>query len=263
MKQDLQSTLTFPWGEELPEFGQRHRVGPGVYWLRLPLPFALDHINVWLLEDELNGQKGWTLVDTGVALDEQKAIWRQLFDSGVDGLPILRVLVTHMHPDHVGLAGWLCRHWQVPLWMSVTDYMMACVWVRRPTDEHSVGHVGPATASFFQRHGIADGTMLEEIRQRVNYYQGLLRPLAADYVRLMHADKIRIGGHVWEVIVGYGHAPDHVSLWCPEKNIFISGDMILPRISTNVSVHAYEPEANPLTLYLDSLARYAHIDKKA
>jgi len=264
MTEISQPSLIYPWGDYLPEFGHLHQVHDGVYWLRLPLPFALDHINVWLLRDHFNGQEGWTLVDTGVACPEQKEIWLNLFEKGLEGLPIVRVIVTHMHPDHVGLAGWHCDHWQAPLWMSMTDYMMAALWVQPPSDSNPMAsQVGQATALHFQRHGYDDPELLAAIRKRDSFYPGLVSPLPNHFHRLMHGDQVDINGDAWQVIVGYGHAPEHVSLWSAQKNVLISGDMVLPRISTNVSVHAFEPEANPLTLYLDSLSRYEAVDEQA
>lgn len=264
MSQKNNPSLTYPWEDFLPEFGTLKEVGPGVFWVRLPLPFALDHINVWLLRDEIDGQAGWTVIDTGVAREEQKALWERIFAEQLEGLPIVRVLVTHMHPDHVGLAGWHCERWQAPLWMSMTDYMVACMWLQPASASNPLlSQVGQATAAHFQRNGLADAALLQEIRARDSYYPSLVSSLPSRFHRILHGDKIRIGAHEWEAIVGYGHAPEHVSLWCPELNICISGDMLLPRISTNVSVQAYEPDANPLTLYLRSLERYAPIDADA
>lgn len=254
--------LSYPFGEELPDFGQLKQVHPDLYWMRLPLPFALDHINVWLLRDEFAGQDGWTLIDTGVARPEQKAIWQSVFQQGLQGLPIVRVLVTHMHPDHVGLAGWLCRHWQAPLWMSMTDYMVASLWAE-PATASAHHRLGQLSAAYYQRHGLSDAQRLAEIGQRDSYYADLVTPLPASFNRLMHGDRIQIGACQWQAIAGYGHAPEHISLWCPQANVLISGDMVLPRISTNVSVHAYEPEANPLALYLRSLNEFAAVDEQA
>lgn len=256
--------LSYPFGEHLPEIGQLKEVSPGVFWMRLPLPFALDHINVWLLKDEFDGQLGWTLIDTGVARPEQKGIWQSVFEQGLEGLPIVRVLVTHMHPDHVGLAGWLCAHWQAPLWMSMTDYMVASLWAQPPTQTGSPHHLmGHSSAEHYQRHGLDAPELLAQIRQRDSYYSDLVSPLPARFRRLMHGDTFTIGAHQWQAIAGYGHAPEHLSLWCPAANILISGDMLLPRISTNVSVHAYEPEADPLSLYLRSLDEFADVDEQA
>jgi len=248
--------LQYPWGDTQPAPGVALAVADGVKWIRMPLPFALDHINLWLLRDEIDGRQGWTIIDCGIARDEVKTLWDQVFDSQLEGLPVLRVLVTHMHPDHVGLADWLCERWQAPLWMSMTDYMTALLW---SSETQGSGPNGEAAVRHFTRHGMSDPESLDKIRQRTGYYTSMVPSVPRRYVRLMHGDRVRIGANGWQVIVGYGHAPEHVSLYSDALGVLISGDMVLPRISTNVSVFAYEPEANPLPLYLNSLDRYAHL----
>jgi glyoxylase-like metal-dependent hydrolase (beta-lactamase superfamily II) len=174
----------------------------------------------------------------------------------LDGLPILRVLVTHMHPDHVGLAYWLCEQWQAPLWMTMTDYAVARLW-SRPTAAGAGGTNGQAALDHFMRHGLVDPLAQDKIRQRSNYYPNLVPQVPAHFRRIMKDDLIMIGGRPWRVFIGYGHAPEHASLYCDALRILIAGDMVLPRISTNISVFNYEPESNPLPLYLRSLDDYA------
>lgn len=249
--------LDYPWGDDLPAPGAARMVADGVRWIRMPLPFALDHINLWLLRDEIDGRQGWTIVDCGVSRDEVKGLWEQVFENALGGLPVLRVLVTHMHPDHVGLAYWLCNRWQAPLWMTMTDYSVARLWSRPAlSDSHGAGAGGQGAVEHFTRHGLADPEIRKKIRERANYYPGLVPDVPARFHRIMDGDRIAIGGRDWRVIVGYGHAPEHASLYCDTLNVLISGDMVLPRISTNISVFDYEPDANPLPLYLDSLRRY-------
>lgn len=252
--------LSYPWGDTLPEFGTAHSVADGVRWLRMPLPFALDHINLWLLRDKIDGREGWTIVDCGVSRDEVKALWQQVFDTELDGLPVLRVIVTHMHPDHVGLAYWLCEKWNAPLWMTMTDYSVARLWSRPAGNgQEAGGPNGQAAVEHFMRHGLTDPEAQEKIGQRANYYPGLVPDVPAKFCRIMNGDRISIGGRDWQVIVGYGHAPEHASLFCDTLQVLISGDMLLPRISTNVSVFNYEPQANPLPLYLNSLRDYDNL----
>lgn len=247
--------LSYPWGETLPEPGHALSMADGVRWIQMPLPFALDHINLWLLRDEIDGRQGWTVVDCGISRDQVKELWEQVFENALEGLPILRVIVTHMHPDHVGLAQWLCERWDAPLWMTMTDYMTACLW-SQPTDEGGAGANGVAAAAHFARHGLRDPESQEKIRQRAGYYPDLVPGMPKQFVRVMDGDHIVIGGREWRVIVGYGHAPEHISLYCDTLKVLIAGDMLLPRISTNVSVFNYEPESNPLPLYLNSLRAY-------
>jgi len=251
--------LDYPFGEAVPDPGSVRAVLEDVYWLRMPLPFALDHINLWLLRDEIDGRAGWTVVDCGVARDEVRGLWERVFASALDGLPVLRVVVTHMHPDHVGLAHWLCERWQAPLWMTMTDYVTARLWSGTRSDGGGADRAdeGEAAVRHFADHGMVDTQALAQIRERVgSYYPALVPAMPGRFTRIMDNDRLRIGKRDWQVIVGYGHAPEHASLHCRESGVLISGDMILPRISTNISVFAQEPEANPLPLYLRSLGRY-------
>ncbi|PTW90026.1 Zn-dependent hydrolase [Achromobacter mucicolens] len=247
--------LQYPWADFQPEAGRTHAVAEGVKWIRMPLPFALDHINLWLLRDNIDGQDGWTIVDCGISRDEVKTLWEDVFKNELDGLPVLRVLVTHMHPDHIGLAHWLCERWNARLWMTMTDYMVASLWSSRRTDA-GAGPGGQSAVEHFARHGLTDPDSQEQIRQRASYYPNLVPAVPSRYTRIMDGDQVRIGGRDWRVIVGYGHAPEHASLFSPDLGVLISGDMVLPRISTNVSVFDYEPDANPLPLYLRSLHGY-------
>ena len=248
----LERELHYPLGETLPAAGESIEVAPGVRWIRMPLPFALNHINLWLLRDRIDGTQGWSVVDCCISHDQSRAQWEQVFATQLDGLPILRVIVTHMHPDHIGLASWLCARWQAPLWISATDYHVARVLCM--AGDTLAG--GAAAADFFAAHGLRDERVLEQIRGRSDYYRAMVPEVPSAYVRLMDGAAVHIGGRVWRCVVGYGHAPEHMALYCAELNTLLGGDMMLPRISTNVSVHAGEPESNPLRLFLDSLERF-------
>lgn len=254
----LESQLDYPFGETLPEPGSVHRIAPGVLWLRMGLPFALNHINLWLLEDsfesETGPRRGWTAIDCGIASDATRASWETIFAEHLDGLPIVRVIATHCHPDHVGLADWLCTRWQAPLWMSTGEYGFA-----RMMAAALPGVDGTAMLPHFQRHGLSDPAIIESLGPRKSYYPTLVPSVPQAYHRLHDRQNVRIGAHDWRVITGFGHSPEHVALYCATLNILISGDMILPRISTNISVFAVEPESNPVQLYLDSLTKYADL----
>jgi glyoxylase-like metal-dependent hydrolase (beta-lactamase superfamily II) len=248
----LESQLDYAFGDTLPSPGFLLEVAPGVRWLRMGLPFALDHINLWLLEDEQDGRAGWTIVDCGIANDATRAAWEKIFATGLDGKPVLRVIATHCHPDHVGLSDWLCSRWDAPLWMTTGEYAFA-----RMMAASLPGVDGTAMLPHFQRHGLVDPAMLEALQGRRSYYPTLVPAVPASYRRIQDGQEFRIGRHDWKVITGFGHAPEHASLYCAGLKLLISGDMVLPRISTNVSVFAVEPEANPVQLYLDSLKKYA------
>jgi glyoxylase-like metal-dependent hydrolase (beta-lactamase superfamily II) len=253
---ELERKLHYPLGDTLPELGHAIDVAPGVKWLRMGLPFALNHINLWLLRDHMDGQDGWTVVDCCIDRPESRAQWEQVFVNALEGLPIIRVIVTHMHPDHVGLAHWLCERWGVMLWMSGTDYnvvRMACV----PGSDFD----GIESAHFFAKHGLVDVATQDKLKARKTYFTSLVPALPASYRRMMDGNIIHSGSQssrlAWRCISGYGHAPEHIALYCEEAKILIGGDMMLPRISTNVSVYNIEPESNALQLFLDSIDKFA------
>ena len=248
----LESQLAYPFADELPAPGTVRPVAPGVSWLRMPLPFALDHINLWLLEDEREGRAGWTVIDTGVATDATRAAWEQVFTGAMDNQPVLRLLATHCHPDHVGLSGWLCERFAAPFWLTAGEFGFA-----RMMAAALPGVDGPSAIPHFERHGLRDESMLEQMRSRRTYYPSLVPSVPEAYTRLQDGQLVRIGEAGWRVITGFGHSPEHAALYSEARNVLISGDMVLPRISTNVSVFAVEPEGNPLQQYLDSLDKFA------
>ena len=256
---ELEKQLHYPFGETLPAAGATVTVAPGVKWLRMALPFALNHINLWLLRDEIDGPhgkvQGWSVVDCCISIDAAKAQWEDIFANELEGLPILRVIVTHMHPDHIGLAHWLCERWNVRLWISATDYTMARIGTQGPT-----GFGGDTAAAFFAQHGLNDPDSIEKIKGRGSYFPTLVPSVPRAYRRMMDGDVLTIGGRAWACISGYGHAPEHIALYCDELKVLIGGDMMLPRISTNVSVYDQEPESNPLKQFLDSIDKFRALD---
>ncbi|MDO8698838.1 MAG: MBL fold metallo-hydrolase [Rhodoferax sp.] len=252
---ELEKRLHYPLGDTLPAAGEAVTVAPGVKWVRMALPFALNHINLWLLRDEIDGQPGWSIVDCCISADEAKAQWEQVFAHQLEGLPILRVIVTHMHPDHIGLAHWLCERWNVRLWISATDYQVA----RNGTLGPAVASAA-ATAEFFASHGLNDPVTVAKLKGRSSYFTTLVPSVPRQYRRMMEGDSLTIGGRQWLCISGHGHAPEHISLYCAETKVLIGGDMMLPRISTNVSVYDQEPEANALKQFLDSIDKFRALD---
>jgi glyoxylase-like metal-dependent hydrolase (beta-lactamase superfamily II) len=259
----LEQRLHYPLGDALPAPGAATTLLPGVKWLRMPLPFALDHINLWLLRDSVDQGSGpvdgWTVVDCGVSNPALMAHWEAIFNDHLEGLPIVKVVVTHMHPDHIGLAWWLCERWKVMLHISATDYLQA-----RMGTELKSSFGGKRAATFFASHGMTDPSHLAQLRAREGYYVGLVPQVPNQFVRLMEGQTFNVGPtgdkKTWYCISGFGHAPEHMALHCPEAGLLISGDMVLPRISTNVSVYESEPESNPLKLFLDSIQKFNACD---
>jgi glyoxylase-like metal-dependent hydrolase (beta-lactamase superfamily II) len=252
---DSQQILQFPH-PSAPAAGSSLEIVPGLRWLRMPLPFALDHINLWLLEDG----PGWTIVDCGIATDLTRGLWEQIFAAPAGGgapeartraFAATRVLVTHCHPDHVGLAHWLCERFGATLWMSQAEYLTT-----HAIREGVAGYTPDNLLAMYRRNGLS-GDELEKMSVRGNRYRLAVPGFPHNYRRIMDGDEIRIGRRTWRVIMGYGHAPEHAALYCSELGVLISGDMVLPKISTNISVWSIDPDGNPLKQFLDSLKRYA------
>jgi glyoxylase-like metal-dependent hydrolase (beta-lactamase superfamily II) len=234
----------YPFAEP-PAVGATLEVAPGVRWVRMPLPFALKWINLWLLDDG----DGWVVVDTGIPSSETKAAWRQIFENDLGGKPVKRVIVTHMHPDHIGLAGWMTRKWSCDLWITRLEYIMCRMLVA------DTGREAPEAGVKFYR---AAGWGQEDLDRYVERFGGFgkaVSQLPDAFHRLEDEQELVIGGRVWRIVTGSGHSPDHACLWCPELNLMISGDQILPRISSNVSVFPTEPDGNPLGDWLRSCAK--------
>ena len=250
----LESQLSYPFGDAIPPLGTTADVAEGLSWLRMPLPFALDHINLWLLDDAEGERRCWSLVDCGAGTDATRAAWERLFVETMDGQALLRIFATHCHPDHVGLSGWLCDRFGAPFWTSTGEFGFA-----RMMAAALPGVDGPSALPHFQRHGLVDPDLLEQMQSRKNYYPSLVPSVPAAYTRLQDGQQVTVGARTWRVITGFGHSPEHVSLYDARDHVLISGDMVLPRISTNVSVFAVEPDGNPLQLYLDSLDKLADL----
>jgi glyoxylase-like metal-dependent hydrolase (beta-lactamase superfamily II) len=243
---DAFPALSYPF-PDLPHPGQATEIKPGVLWLRMPLPFSLDHINLWALSDGPD----WTVVDTGIRSADVRNAWLALLapEGPLAGRPISRVIATHMHPDHVGMAGWLARRFECALWMTRDEYLSCRVMLADTGREAPVDGV-----RFYRRAGWSDSEV-DEYRTRFGDFGKMIHPLPDSFVRLTDGQMLRIGGQEWEVIVGTGHSPEHACLYSRELDLLISGDQILPRISSNTSVYPTEPCANPLQGWLDSIDR--------
>lgn len=241
--QDLRG-LHYPHGRWVPAAGETFEVAPGVHWIRFPLPMGgLDHINLWALD----AGDGWALVDTGIALPGAGKAWDALFKGPLAGKPVTRVIVTHYHPDHIGMAGWLCQRWNVSLEIARTEYLLA------RTLTLDIRDAPPAEAvDFGIRAGWPD-TALDTMRQRGwGNFNRIVSPLPAGFKRIKADDVLTIGARQWRVVVGRGHSPEHACL-VSDDGLMIAGDQVLPRITSNVSVYPTEPFADPLGDWLDSI----------
>ncbi|MBV9343466.1 MAG: MBL fold metallo-hydrolase [Gammaproteobacteria bacterium] len=243
----LDGTLKYPCGDA-PPTGAVRLVAPGVWWLRMPLPMAgLAHINVWALEDH----DGLTLVDTGMHTPAAMEGWQRALGGPLAARPVRRVICTHMHPDHVGLAGWLSQLHDCRLWMTRLEYVVCRMLVA------DTGRTAPADALRFYRSAGWDVEALEQYRARFGAFGRAVHPLPDSYRRVVDGETLAVGNRIWRAVIGQGHSPEHLCLHCPEDGLFISGDQVLPRITSNVSVFPTEPEADPLREWLASLARVA------
>lgn len=236
--------LRYPF-PEAPADTDMVEVAAGVFWLRQPLPFALDHINLWLLR----GERGWTVVDAGIAGSRGRAQWEHVFATRLEGLPVERVLITHFHPDHVGLADWIVQRFGATLCMTQAEWLLA-----RMLHQDRTGDLAAAYERFYRNAGLS-GPALDAILDRGNAYPLGVPSVPASYHRIRHGDDLRIGDHTWRIIGGGGHSPEHASLYCEDLGVLISGDQVLPRISPNVSVWPSEPDADPLADFLAALDR--------
>ncbi len=241
----LPAILDHPFGAP-PAPGEAITVAPGILWLRMPLPFALDHINLWLLE----GDAGTTLVDCGYGNDATRALWTQHFGSTLQERALVRIVATHCHPDHVGNAAWLSARFGVPVTMTYAEFLAA----HAIHEQHS-GHGVGDTIALFRRHGMAE-EHLAALAARGNAYRRGVPDLPASFDRLVDGDVLGAGGTEWRILEGHGHSPEHASLFSAGRGVLISGDMLLPKISTNVAVWASEPDGDPLARFLASLAAF-------
>ncbi len=241
--------------ETPPAPGEAAEVAPGVLWIRLSLPMQLDHVNVYAFDDG----DGWTLVDTGFDTRKGREIWRGLLGGPLRGQPVRRVLVTHHHPDHVGLAGWFLSEYGAELWTTRTAWLMARMLT---LDEQAV--LSAETVAFWRAAGMAEDILAERNTERPFNFCDVVAPLPLGYRRIREGDTVRIGGRVWDVRTGDGHAPEHATLWSRDGDLVLGGDQLLPSISPNLGVYATEPEADPVAEWIascDRLARHATEDQ--
>ena len=228
--------------DERPEHGATQPIADGITWLRMPLPFMLGHINLWLLHDH----GGVAIVDTGIHSKTSREVWEAALADHDDG-PVTRVIVTHLHPDHVGCAGWLTREHDVELWMTREEYLLGRILVA-----DTGRHAPEAGVRFYKAAGFPEVALLR-YQEMFGMFGKYVAELPESYRRMQDSEHLAIDGADWEIIVGRGHSPEHACLFNAEQNLVISGDQVLPTISSNVSVYPTEPHANPLKDWIDSL----------
>lgn len=229
-----------------PGAGEALEVAPHILWLRLPLPMALDHVNVFALDDG----DGWTIVDTGLMSKKTKAIWAALITGPLAGKPIRRLIVTHHHPDHIGLAGWF-QDQGVELITTRTAWLLARMLVLdeqpKPTAEGLL---------YYRRAGLPAAELAAKAEERPFNFADIVAPMPQGFTRIDEGSILQAGGRRWLVRIGHGHAPDHATLWSLDDSLILGGDQLLPGISANIGVYPTEPEADPLGEWLDSTRRF-------
>lgn len=237
--------IRFPW-DTAPGPGTCQEVAEGILWIRLPLPFVLDHINVYALEDA----GGWTIIDSGIHSRRGRNIWADLHAGPLQGKPIRRVILTHHHPDHVGAAGWLAREYGAEIWATRTAWLMARMLVLDVQEEYP-----PESIRFYERAGMRADLLEARIKERPFNFADMVAPIPLGYTRIKDGDSITIGRRVWDVRVGNGHAPEHATLWSRDGDVVVSGDQIIPGISSNLGVYPTEPDADPVGEWFESCTR--------
>lgn len=239
--------LRYPW-ETPPEHGKAIEVAEGVLWLRLPLPMKLDHVNCFALDDG----DGWTLVDTGFDTKKTRAIWEKVLAGPLSGKPVRRVVVTHHHPDHVGLAGWFQKKFDAELVTTRTAWLFARMLTLDDQDLPS-----EETLRHWKAAGMDPEIYAKRADERPFNFADIVYPMPLGFKRVKEGDVIRIGGRDWDVRIGNGHAPEHATFWSRNCDLVLSGDQILPSISSNLGVYATEPDADPVGDWLESCERLA------
>lgn len=245
MKDDAHAPLRYPHPEP-PAEGTVIEMAEGVLWLRLPLPMKLDHVNCYALDDG----DGWTIVDTGFDSRRGRGIWTSLLDGPLRGKPVRRVLVTHHHPDHVGLAGWFQAKHGAELVTTRTAWLMARMLV---LDVQAV----PAseTLEYWRSAGMDAEMLARREAERPFNFSDVVAPLPLGFQRIREGDTLHIGGRTWDVRIGNGHAPEHATLWSRDGELVIGGDQLLASISPNLGVYATEPAADPVGEWLEACER--------
>lgn len=245
-------TIKFPF-ETPPAEGEAIEVAKGILWIRMPLPMKLDHVNVYALEDG----DGWCLIDTGFHSRRCVKIWQDLMAGPLGGRPINRVLVTHHHPDHMGMAGWFQKNHGAELWTTRTAWLFCRMLT---LDRQAVWP--EETIAFYKSAGMDKDVLDGRLNERPFNFADMVHDLPLGFHRIREGDVLEIGARRWEVLTGNGHAPEHATLWSKDDNLVLAGDQIIPGISSNIGVYATEPEADPLGEWLDACEKFRAIARE-
>ena len=232
--------------EQPPAGGKVIKVADGLLWGRLPLPFRLNHVNVWFLKEN----DGWTVVDSGCDTAEIRANWETLLKSALGGKPLVRHVATHGHTDHIGLSGWLVKRFHMPFVSTLVEWLTPQVRVLE-----GQGGLRPEVETHLKSLACGD-EMIDRLKRDRHWAGALIYPMPASLQRIRNTEEIVFGGRTWRVITAGGHAAEHASFYCASDNILIAGDQILPRISPMIGVWSEQPDANPLLEYMTSLDRF-------
>jgi glyoxylase-like metal-dependent hydrolase (beta-lactamase superfamily II) len=244
--------LTYPFGRRVPVAGEAIAVAPGLGWARLAMPGSLSHINIWFADDEDEGGEGVAVIDTGIDLATCREGWAALDGGALAGRRVTRVFGTHMHPDHIGLAGWLCDRHGVRLWMTRGEWLTARVLTTDQRDETPDDMI-----AFWRGAGWSEEQVDAGRARGWRQFGAMVSPLPLGFVRIRDGDTLRIGSGDWRVVVGTGHSPEHACLLNEAAGVLIAGDQVLPRISSNVSLGVTEPEGDPVGDWLGSIDKLA------
>ncbi|WP_373086916.1 MBL fold metallo-hydrolase [Sneathiella sp.] len=244
--------IEYPLGAR-PGDGEMLKIRDGLYWVRMPIPIeGLDYINLYLIEDD----DGWTIVDSGFKSEKITELWEIIFKKFLKGKPVTRLICTHFHPDHMGLAGWVTNRWNIPLTMTFGEWTFGRMLYLEASEK-----TPDFVVDFYASIGFSE-KMLDKVRARgFNHFERAMTPVPMGFSRIADGDVIRIGKRDWQVIVGTGHAPEHACLYAAEEGIMISGDQVLPRITPHIGVYPAEPLANPLKQFMQSIDKLSKLPR--
>ena len=240
--------LRYPWDTPPMPGVESIEVAPGVLWLRMPLPMKLDHVNIYALDEGDH----WTIIDTGFASKKSKALWRDIMAGPLGGKRVGRVVVTHHHPDHIGLAGWFQTEFGAELVTTRTAFLMARMLTLDVQDAPT-----PEAMEFYRLCGMSPEMLEKRAEDRPFNFADIVAPMTRGFTRIQQGQTITMGGRVWDIHIGNGHAPEHATFWSRDDNLVIAGDQILSSISPNIGVYPTEPMADPIADWLEACERLA------